>query len=276
MDAAPHTPAHPYRRRRRFGVSGVFALGVLLAAPGTSRAMRPFDGTDAAVPEEGEFELELGPSYGVAARSQQWTMPGAGFNFGIASDWELSVDVRDVGGIDRAGTEAATSFESELHLKSIVRRGCLQGRTGPSIAAEFGTFIPGEDASRASAGGVSLIVSEELDLLTLHLNLEVARDSTATSTVTSSLIISGPDALRLRPVAELSTQHELGRSNTYGALAGAILQATDVASFDAAFRGTLTDGGEAGAEVRLGLTWQTSLWRAKRPSAPSESETAYP
>src|ERR1700722_6919106 len=58
--------------------------GLLLATPATALAYRPFDGTDAAVAEKGEFELELGPvGYYQVGQERDLVLPALVLNYGI-------------------------------------------------------------------------------------------------------------------------------------------------------------------------------------------------
>ena len=53
-------------------------------------AYRPFEGTDAAVSDLGELEIELGPAEPSREGRQHFlTAPEAVFNLGLAKDWEL-------------------------------------------------------------------------------------------------------------------------------------------------------------------------------------------
>jgi hypothetical protein len=49
---------------RKHSLLAVFASGLLLGWTSEARAYRPFDGTDAAVADPGEVEIELQPAPG--------------------------------------------------------------------------------------------------------------------------------------------------------------------------------------------------------------------
>src|ERR1700738_3765592 len=63
----------------------------LCAAP--AFAYRPFDGTDAAVANQGEMEIELQPA-GVMRGADQKTLiaPAAVLNFGLTKEWEAILE----------------------------------------------------------------------------------------------------------------------------------------------------------------------------------------
>ena len=66
---------------------------VMLAVAGPALALRPFDGTDAAVADVGELEIEFQP----AGRLQEGSSisvlgPVTTLNYGFAKDWELVLE----------------------------------------------------------------------------------------------------------------------------------------------------------------------------------------
>src|SRR5262249_62040464 len=68
----------------------VVVVGVAMVGSTASFAYRPFDGTDAAVAEPQEGEIELAPA-GVLRESAQTSLiaPFAIFNYGFAKKWEF-------------------------------------------------------------------------------------------------------------------------------------------------------------------------------------------
>src|SRR6478672_13317016 len=76
-------------RTLRLGIgASLLAVGAI-AWSGQAFAYRPFDGTDAAVAEPGEMEIELQP-VGVTHGSSQTTLiaPATVINYGFAKNWE--------------------------------------------------------------------------------------------------------------------------------------------------------------------------------------------
>jgi hypothetical protein len=79
-----------YVWRGRFWVLPVLCAGLTQASRGW--AYRPFDGTDAAVADVGEVEIELQPA-GLLHQSSQSTLiaPFVVYNYGFAERWEFVV-----------------------------------------------------------------------------------------------------------------------------------------------------------------------------------------
>src|SRR5438105_15192306 len=71
-----------------------FLLGLLML-PDVAVAYRPFDGTDAAVADPGEMEIEFQPA-GVLSSNGQKTLvaPATVFNFGLLKNWEAVFEGR--------------------------------------------------------------------------------------------------------------------------------------------------------------------------------------
>jgi hypothetical protein len=255
----------------RLAFTSAFLLTV--GCPSVASAYRPFDGTDADVAKAGEFELELGPGY-LAGRGMQpsLALPALVLNQGLVTGWELVVDGRNI--VTRAGSGglSASLQDTDVQLKTVLRRGSLQGANGPSIATEFGALLPTTLATDEGGFGAdaNLIVSHRWPALTVHLNAGAMRMRTPNYDTVSSVIVEGPSPTALRPVAEVLVEHELGGTTMVSALAGAIWVASENLALDIATRGALIDGAPA-AEVRMGLTWTFSVWNTAQ-SAPSSSE----
>src|ERR1700760_3376872 len=82
-------PAAPMTRRRR-NASLVLSPIVALAWCSDAIAYRPFDGTDAAVAEPGQVEIEFGPAQYLQIGSERTLVaPSVVLNYGIADRWEL-------------------------------------------------------------------------------------------------------------------------------------------------------------------------------------------
>jgi hypothetical protein len=80
-------PAGPVKAVGR--LAALAALVVLTCWSGAARAYRPFDGTDAAVAETGEMEIELGPvEYLREGAERTLFAPDIRANYGFAADWK--------------------------------------------------------------------------------------------------------------------------------------------------------------------------------------------
>src|SRR5437868_2572673 len=131
--------------RFRGSRSGRLAIGTiigicLLGWADPALAYRPFDGTDAAVTDLGELEIEFEPA-GILRSGSQNTMTGpyAIFNYGFADRWELVVQGQGHAFPSEAGP---TPVSNGVFLKYVVQPGVLQEKSGPSVAMEFGTLLP--------------------------------------------------------------------------------------------------------------------------------------
>jgi hypothetical protein len=227
----------------------VAAVLLLHAVP--AHAYRPFDGTDADVADLGELELELGPlGWTRSADENTLVLPAVVLNFGITEGWELVVEGRNelpLGGHDRL-------TDTGVFLKGLMRHGVLQGGTGLSVATELGVLLPtwyGEPGAGASA---ALITSYAWTPLTLHFNTELRYTRAHRLGVFVSVIAEGPRSWRVRPVAELLVDGEVTGPFEGAALVGALWPLGEHVVFDAAVR-----VGNAGLEVRAGLTWALSF-----------------
>ena len=120
--------------------AGAFLLATLIP-PDVALAYRPFDGTDAAVAEPGEMEIEFQPA-GVLSSNGQRTLvaPATVLNFGMAKNWEAVFEGRFETPLDTSGPTSLT--DAGAFLKNVLRPGVLQDQAGPSIATEFGALLP--------------------------------------------------------------------------------------------------------------------------------------
>ncbi len=126
-------------------------LLVRVGSPKLVAAYRLFDGTDAAVADPQQIEIELGPvEYRRDGAERTLLAPSAVLNYGFAPDWETTVEGRAAYAIAGGGTGLT---DAAAPLKGIVREGALQDKPGPSVAAEFGVLLPGAGDNRGA--GVS-------------------------------------------------------------------------------------------------------------------------
>src|SRR4029078_12170557 len=78
--------------------------------PAAASAYRPFDGTDAAVADVGELEIELQPA-GARWTNEQKTLiaPATVINYGFAKNWELVLETQLETPLSPSGTSNLTS-----------------------------------------------------------------------------------------------------------------------------------------------------------------------
>ena len=229
------------------------ALTVLCAAfwPGPAAAYRPFDGTDAAVVDVGEVEIELQPA-GVLHAGSQSTLAGpyAVVNYGFADRWEMVLQGAAQAPPDGAGP---ANVANGAFLKYVIQPGVLQDKLGPSIATEFGPLLP-------AIGGAGLglswtgIMSQRWEWGTVHLNIETNLAPDQRGELFFDAIIEGPIKWTVRPVFELYSDSVLNQSQTFSALVGAIWQVRDNLAFDVGLRCALVNGRPVN-ELRAGVTF---------------------
>jgi hypothetical protein len=229
----------------------------------TAAAYRPFDGTDADVADPGEVELEIGPAgYHREGTSRFVVAPALVANYGFLPDFEAVLEGRqDI--LLRGPRYSSELQDVALSVKSLLRRGSLQGERGISVALEVGMLLPGSE--RRLGTHVGSIFSLQLPAIALHLNLANNILYSLHYEAAASLIIEGPGRWRIRPVAELLVEREFGSSRFPDGLAesllvGGIGQLTDSVSVDLGARYGRADG-QHEEEIRAGLTWAFKVWR---------------
>jgi hypothetical protein len=240
--------------------SGRLAIGTiisicLLGWADPALAYRPFDGTDAAVADVGELEIEFEPAGILRSGSQNTTTgPYAIFNYGFADRWELVVQGQ---GHAFPPDSGPTPVSNGVFLKYVMREGALQEKSGPSIATEFGTLLPNFGGSGVGFGWAG-IVSQRWDWGTVHLNFATNLTPEQEGELFLDTIIEGPHKWKVRPVLELYYDNVFNHEQTYSALIGAIWQVTDKLSFDVGLRHALVNGRPVD-ELRAGVTFGFAL-----------------
>jgi hypothetical protein len=225
-------------------------IGTVAASP--SLAYRPFDGTDAAVADKGEFEAELQPAGALWEGSQRFLVaPAAVLNFGFSKGWEAVLQ----GQVETplAGSDPASLRMTEALLKYVLREGVLQDKSGPSIATEFGFLLPGINAEPGLGASWAAIVSQRWDWGTTHLNVATALTRDQHFDLFLDGIVEGPHNWKVRPVAEIFYDDEFGKERTISGLIGAIWQVRDNLSFDFGVRRAVT-GDRPVTDLRAGMT----------------------
>ncbi len=230
------------------------ALIIVLATSATPvLAYRPFDGTDAAVADVNEVEIEFQP----VGRLQQGSdtalvAPAMIFNYGFAERWELVLQGQAETPISESGVSSLT--ETGVFLKHVLQPGVLQGQSGTSIATEFGALLPGVNAERGMGASWAGIVSQRWDWGTIHFNVMPSLTRDQRGDLFLDGIIEGPSTWKLRPVMEIFSDTTWRQTQTYSGLIGAIWQARDNLAFDIAMRYALVNNKPA-SEFRAGLTF---------------------
>jgi len=237
---------------RHRAVLATFAVGLLLGWASEAFAYRPFDGTDAAVADPGEVEIELQPAGAQWSREQNLLIaPAVVYNYGFLENWEVVLEGQLQTPFSPSGPTNLSA--SGASLKHIILPGSLQDQPGPSIATEFGVLLPDSNGDNRFGATIDAIVSQRWDWGTIHVNnaVELTRDQRGD--VFTDLIVEGPSKWVVRPVAEFFYEEEFGRAHTVSGLIGAIWQVNDKLSFDVGLRHAITNGSNVN-EIRAGLT----------------------
>jgi hypothetical protein len=155
-------------------VTAVMLAAVLTCWCDGAQAFRPFDGTDAAVADTGEVEIELGPAeYLQQGSERELFAPNLRINYGFTPDWEATIEGELAHTL--AGDVPETSLVGNIaSLKTVLRQGSLQEKPGPSIATEFDVLLPGIGDEHGTGVNIIGIVSQQLSWATVHVNAAAA------------------------------------------------------------------------------------------------------
>ena len=235
------------------GIAALAAAAVSLWG-GEAVAYRPFDGTDAAVADTGDVEIELGPvEYLREGAEHMLFAPDLRVNYGFALDWEVSLEGDLSHGLT-AGIPGTSVIAGEALLKVVLREGGLQEKPGPSIATEFGVLLPGINDEHGTGSILTGIVSQRWDWGTTHFNAQIELTREQHVDYFLDTIIEGPHDWPVRPIAETFYESDVSLFRTGSALVGAIWQVQDNIAVDFGLRGARTNGQTAG-EIRAGVTF---------------------
>lgn len=250
---------HKSPTRRTTPRLAAMALATTLLAS-NARAYRPFDGTDAAVAEQGVFELEAGVGRTHIGDVDSLALPSLVLDYGLTHDTEINLE-------GQLNHEAGSTVDGprnslgdiSLAMKHVWVRGSLQDGTGPGMATECAVLLPEVHGSSSTGGECAAIVSDQWDSMALHLNLGIGRTREHETARSVSLIAEGPGKWPVRPVAELLSERDTGSGGRLeSALVGAIWQYGEDLAFDLAVRHARTNDGHFN-EVRAGLTWNFAV-----------------
>jgi hypothetical protein len=243
------------------GIAGA-AVICLFAQP--AAAYRPFDGTDAAVADLNEVEIELQPVGQLKAGPQSSLIaPAVVYNYGFAERWEMVLQTE----LDSPPGELSSFAASGAFLKYVIQPGVLQGQNGISIATEFGPLLPGINTDPGVGFSWAGIVSQRWDWGTAHFNVEANLTREQHGEAFLGVILEGPATWKVRPVLEVFYDKAWLETETRSALVGAIWQVRDDLSFDVAYRYAL-ESGHAVNEIRAGLTYAFKVGKDATPAKP--------
>ena len=243
--------------RDSLAIRGAAASLIFLGIAGPAFAYRPFDGTDAAVAAPGELEVELQPA-GVRREGATPTLvaPWTVVNFGLSEGWEAVFEGQGETPLSPSGPTnliAAGAF-----LKHVVLPGSLQGKSGPSIATEFGVLLPDSTGDSGVGASWAGIISQRWDWGTINFNVETVLTRDHHADVFLGSIIEGPANGRCGRSRRSFTRGNSVMEETFPGWSDLIWQVSDKLSFDVAFRHALTNHHPVN-EVRAGLTFAVPL-----------------
>lgn len=220
----------------------------------SAQAYRPFDGTDAAVADTGDIEIELGPvEYLREGPDRVLLAPDLRVNYGFAPDWEATIegDLAHAFAADVPGTSLIGNIAS---LKTVLREGSLQEKPGPSIATELDVLLPGIRDEPGAGFSLIGIVSQQWRWVTAHFNAAAALTRDQHADYVLDTIIEGPHDWPVRPVSEFFYELDVSEFHTRSGLIGAIWQVKDNLAVDFAVRGARINDHTVG-EIRAGITF---------------------
>jgi hypothetical protein len=141
----------------------ILAIGLAMVGWTASFAYRPFDSTDAAVPDLQEAEIKLEPA-GILRENAQTSLlaPLLIFNYGFVKNWELVFQGQRQFPLANSD-ESASINGAGAFLKGVLREGSMQDASGPSIAVEFGPLLPSLHAGSGFGASFGMIVSQRWD-----------------------------------------------------------------------------------------------------------------
>ena len=257
-----HTP-HVQLTRLIIGIGGAAAVAICLFVR-PAAAYRPFDGTDAAVADLNQVEIELQPAGRLQTGSQSTLVaPAVVYNYGFAERWEMVLQTE----VDSPPGSSSSFAASGAFLKYVIQPGVLQGQNGISIATEFGPLLPGINNDPGVGFSWAGIVSQRWDWGTAHFNVEANLTREQHGEVFLDVILEGPATWKVRPVVELFYDKAWLEAETRSALVGAIWRVRDDLSFDVAYRYAL-ENGRAVNEIRAGLTFAFKVEKDATPVRP--------
>ena len=251
------------------GCVRVFAISLNLIASMPAEAYRPFDGTDAAVADAGQLEIELGPAeYRREGAERSLFAPDPRLNYGFAPGWEAVLEGMTAHNL-KGGVGGTSLIDNGAFLKGVLREGVLQDKSGPSVATELGLLLPGLRDDRGTGASLAGILSQRWPWGTVHLNAAAALTRQQHADLFVSTIIEGPHDWPVRPVAEIVYEREFGRAETKSALLGAIWQFRENLALDIGLRGGRSNEHVLG-EIRAGLTFSFAVAAAPAEEEPSQ------
>jgi hypothetical protein len=235
-------------------VTALILAAVLTCWCDGAQAYRPFDGTDAAVADTGDVEIELGPVEYLREEAERTLFaPDLRLNYGFVPEWEATIEGELAHPL--AGDVPGTSLIGNIaSLKTVLREGSLQEKPGPSIATEFDILLPGIGDKHGTGVNIIGIVWQQWSWATVHVNAAAVLTQEQHADYVLDTIIEGPRDWLVRPVSEFFYEVDVGQFETRSGLIGAIWQVKDNLAVDFAVRAARVNNQTVG-EIRAGVTF---------------------
>ena len=231
--------------------SFILVLLSLVTWPCSAFAYRPFDSTDAAVAEMGKWEVELAPlSWRHNDEGSQWVAPALILNYGFAPRWEVVIEGRNTV-FDRGGDEFS---DAAVSVKTVIREGSFQDKSGVSLGSEFSVLLPGIRADDGAGLEWTLLASHRQDWGAWHFNLGPMLTRDGRGGMVAGGILEGPQSWPVRPVAEIRFEKSFGGEEMIAGLVGLIIPVRDGLAFDIGLRHA-REGGRPDEQLRAGVTF---------------------
>jgi len=216
-------------------------------------AYRPFDSTDPAVADPGEFEIELSPASFRHDGGPTWVSPSARLNYGFAKNWEVVLE----GQAEHPKYGRTTLVDNALSLKTVLQEGSLQDKSGLSIATEGTVLLPGINDESGAGVGLTGIVGQRWNWGSVYVNLGGSRTRDGLGEIFFGTILEGPADWPVRPALEFVYEREFASAESLSLLAGLIWQVGETLAFDLGVRRARINS-RPETEVRAGLTFAFS------------------
>jgi len=231
--------------------SFILVLLSLAAWPYSAFAYRPFDSTDAAVAEMGKWEVELAPlNWRHTDDGAQWIAPALILNYGFAPRWEVVIEGRNTV-FDRGGDEFS---DAAVSVKTVIREGSFQDKSGVSLGSEFSVLLPGIRADDGAGLEWTLLASHRQDWGAWHFNLGPMLTRDGRGGMVAGGILEGPQSWPVRPVAEIRFEKSFGGEEMIAGLVGLIIPVRDGLALDIGLRHA-REGGRPDEQLRAGVTF---------------------
>ena len=170
-------------------------------------------------------------------------------NYGFAEDWEIVAEGRNA--LFSKGRDKLSDVA--LSLKTVLRDGSLQEKTGVSLGSEFSVLLPGIGTDNGAGLEWTMLASEKQDWGAWHFNLGPMLDRGGSPGLVAGWILEGPDQWPVRPVAEIRYERS-GHEEMIAGLVGVIIPIREGLALDLGLRHA-RENGRPDEQLRAGVTF---------------------